>query len=110
MLSQSERLSRPRISELLKKGRRHSGALFDIRYATSTHFEATVIVSKKVAPLSVRRHLLKRRMNAALRAKKQQLVNMHIAIVLKKTNHPPSSKEYTLALEEFIRKDITKGV
>lgn len=110
MLNKSERLSRPLISELLKIGRRHSDALFDIRFAPAPSFGATVIVSKKVAPLSVKRHLLKRRMNAAIRAQRSALGKIRIACVLKKTATPPSTAEYTNALTEFIRKALTKSV
>jgi ribonuclease P protein component len=110
MLPQSERLSRPRISELLKKGRRHTDALFDVRYLPAPSFQATIIISKKVAPLSVRRHLLKRRMSAALRAQKSHLGKTHIACVLKKSINPPSKDEYERALSDFIRKALSKSV
>ena len=110
MLKQSERLSRPLITELLKKGRRHTDALFDARYLPADAFQATVVVSKKVAPLSVSRHLLKRRMNAALRGQKTLLGKIHIACILKKTTNPPSTAEYTNALTEFIRKMHSKSV
>lgn len=110
MLSQSERLSRPLITALLKSGRRHSDALFDIRYLPALSFGATVVVSKKVAALSVGRHLLKRRMNAALRMQKTMLGNIHIACILKKAVVAPTTKEYERGLSEFIRKALTKSV
>ena len=110
MFKKSERLSRLMIGELLRKGQRYSGALFDIRFLSSTRFMASIVVSKKVAPRSVARHLLKRRMVAALTSQKSTIGNINLVCVLKKTSHVPTTKEYSLELSEFARNSIRKSV
>lgn len=66
MFSRRERLSRAGFSDALSAGRRLSSNNFSIVIPRKSKGYA-VIVSKKVARLSVTRHVIKRRVLAALR-------------------------------------------
>lgn len=98
------------LGELMKKGRRYPGALFDIRYAPGSLFKGAVVISKKTASLSVGRHLLKRRMHVALESVKPLLTRTHVLCIVKKTATAPSVEEYIAALVEFTRKVPLKSV
>ena len=67
VFSRRQRLSRPDLSLALNKGRRFSSEHFTITTSPHQHGYA-VVVPKKVARLSVRRHLIKRRVSEALRS------------------------------------------
>lgn len=66
MFSRRERLSRAAFPTALTSGRRFSSANFSVVLPKESRGYA-VIVSKKVARLSVTRHLIKRRVLEALR-------------------------------------------
>lgn len=102
MLRARERLSRSAVEECMKKGRRFSGALFDIRYRRAPAFQAAVVISKKVSPTSVGRHMRKRKMVAALKQRYSPLAGTQMVIILKKVPGAPTVVGYTEALDAFI--------
>ncbi|MCX6787915.1 MAG: ribonuclease P protein component [Candidatus Kaiserbacteria bacterium] len=67
MFPQRERLPRAKFPAALSSGRRLSSVNFSVVLPKEAHGYA-VIVSKKVARLSVTRHLIKRRVLVTLRA------------------------------------------
>jgi len=67
MFARRARLSRDDISALMKTGRKYSGRFFYVRALPSERPAAAFSVGKKVSPLSVGRHLVKRRAAHALR-------------------------------------------
>lgn len=69
MLPRKHKLTRVEIGSLFDKGRLFSANDFNIKYRTETtptDNKFAVIVGKKVAPLAVRRHQIKREIMASL--------------------------------------------
>jgi ribonuclease P protein component len=102
MLRARERLSRTALDECMRKGRRFSGALFDIRYRKTTGFRAAVVISKKVSPTSVGRHARKRKVVAAIKSRYEALSGIEMVIILKKVPDAPTIVGYTEALDTFL--------
>lgn len=89
MLPQKERLNRNDFNRFFAAGRKYHSPTLTLVYGESTNFQASAVVSKKVAKTAVERNKLRRQIYAILRDrhKEKSLAGVYIVIV-----KPPAQK------------------
>ncbi len=108
MMSKKERLSREKFNRFFSVGRRHHAPHLQLIYTAHPVLHASVVISKKIEPLAVKRNKLRRRIYDCVRnyahAHKIKGVFIFIAKAGSSTLPFPTLKDETTQLIQGVHK------
>ena len=106
MLARSQRLSRRQFTDFFKAGTRYHSEYATIVFVPYPTLHGSVVVSKKVARLAVRRNQLRRRVYHQLQIFAKQKPGVYI-VILKPTFSSLSKLQARTAVETLLQRTTT---
>lgn len=104
MISKEHRLNKKQLGNVMTKGRRFRGDLFDIKYLQSDSSKIGIIISKKVNKSAVVRNKIRRKLKAWFINEFRDKYDFEIVFIIKSDSlYEIKNEEIRTLLEDFLK-------